>query len=112
TWGDGLLDVESCSVTATVPITCAGDRAATVVVQGFVEAVAPGYVRPRLELKSWDKLTVEPGKTVNAVLKFDPTAFRRWDTAADDWRLEPGEYDIVLAASVNDERQRHRITIS
>jgi hypothetical protein len=46
------------------------------------------------------------------VLKFDPTAFRRWDTAADDWRLEPGEYDIVLAASVNDERQRHRITIS
>ena len=82
------------------------------VVQGFVEAVAPGYVRPRLELKSWDKLTVEPGKTVNAVLKFDPTAFRRWDTAADDWRLEPGEYDIVLAASVNDERQRHRITIS
>jgi len=112
TWGDAVLDAESRGVTVTVPITCTSDRAATVVVQGYVEAVAPGYMRPRLELKAWDKLTVEPGTTVNAVLELDPAAFRRWDTAADDWRLEPGEYDIVLAASANDERQRHRVTIS
>jgi beta-glucosidase len=111
-WGDATIETEGRGVTVTVPISCTGDRPVTVVVQAYVDAAAPGYVRPRKELKVWDKLTVEPGTTIDAVLELDPTAFRRWDTAIDGWRFEPGDYDIVLAASATDERQRHRVTIA
>lgn len=112
TWADAKVEVEQRSATITVPITCTSDRIVTTVVQCYVEAVDPDYTRPRKELKVWDKLTVRPGNTVDAVLELDPTAFRRWDTATDDWRFEPGDYDIVLAASAGDERQRHRITLT
>ncbi len=111
-WGEAILDADDRSVTVTVPITCTSDRPVTVVVQAYIDAVAPGYVRPRKELKVWDKLTVRPGNTVDAVLELDPTAFRRWDPATNGWRFEPGDYDIVLSASANDERQRHRVSIS
>ncbi len=111
-WGDARLEVDGRSVSIMLPITAVGDRRTTAVVQAYVAPVDPACIRPQKELKAWDKLVVRPGNTVDAVIELDETAFRRWDPATDDWIVEPGEYDIVLAASAADERQRHRISIT
>jgi beta-glucosidase len=100
------------SVTVTVPVTATGPRDATVVVQGYVAAVAPAAVRPPKELKAWSKQVVAAGSTADVTLEFGPDAFHRWDTATNAWIIEPGEYDLVLAASATDERSRLRVTIS
>ncbi len=111
-WGDARIEIEGRSVSLMVPITATGDRPATVVVQAYVAPVSPGCIRPQKELKAWDKLVVRPGRTVDAVIELDETAFRHWDTATDDWLVEPGEYDIVIAASATNEVQRHRIIMT
>jgi beta-glucosidase len=99
-------------VTVTVPVTASGDRDATVVVQGYVAPVAPSAVRPPKELKVWSKQVVAAGSTSSITLDFGPDAFHRWDTATNTWIVEPGEYDLVIAASATDERSRVRITIT
>lgn len=111
-WGPARIEVDGRSVSLMVPITASEGRRVTVVVQAYVSAVDPKCIRPPKELKGWDKLVVRPGNTVEAVIELDETAFRRWDTATNGWVVEPGEYDIIIAASAADERQRHRITIT
>jgi beta-glucosidase len=100
------------SVTVTVPVTATGDRDATVVVQGYVAPVAPSAVRPPKELKNWSKHVVAAGSTSDVTLEFGPEAFQHWDVASNGWIVEPGEYDLVIAASAADERSHLRITIT
>ncbi len=115
-WGDATASEVTIPhdgiVRATVPVTATGERDATVVVQGYVAPVSPKAVRPPKELKAWSKQVVAAGSTADVTLEFGPAAFHRWDTATNGWIVEPGEYDLVIAASATDERARLRITIT
>ena len=111
-WGDATIDQQDRDLSIEVPVTNTGERDATVVVQAYVGAVDPACTRPSKELKVWAKTTVPVGSTVPVGLELDETAFRRWDTATDDWLVEPGDYDIVIAESAARELQRHRVTIA
>jgi beta-glucosidase len=115
-WGDARVSATSFpahgAVTVSVPVTATGERDATVVVQGYVAPVSPTAVRPPKELKAWAKLVVASGSTSEARLGFGPDAFHRWDPATNAWLVEPGEYDLVIAASATDERCRLRVTIT
>jgi beta-glucosidase len=115
-WGEATASAAritaDASVTVTIPVTATGERDATVVVQGYVAPVAPAAVRPPKELKAWAKHVVAPGSTSQITLEFGPDAFHRWDTATGTWIVEPGEYDLVIAASATDERSRLRITVT
>jgi beta-glucosidase len=99
------------TVTVTVPVTATGDRDTTVVVQGYVAPIAPAAVRPPKELKAWSKQVVAAGATADVTLELGPDAFHCWDTATNGWIVEPGEYDLVIAASAGDERGRVRVTV-
>ncbi|MDX2379067.1 MAG: glycoside hydrolase family 3 C-terminal domain-containing protein [Acidimicrobiia bacterium] len=102
--GDGTVVVR-------VSVTSTSDRATTDVVQGYVAPVNPTCVRPPKELRDWSKVVVLPWATSEVELQFGPDAFKRWDPASGGWVVEPGEYDLVVAASAADERGRVRITI-
>jgi len=116
-WGAPAADRTSVSaadpaVTVTVPIAATGDRAVTVVVQGYVAAIDPKVERPAKVLQAFAKLVIEPGAEATATLAFDGRAFARWDSAGAEWVVDRGEYDLVIAASATDERSRVRITIT
>jgi beta-glucosidase len=100
------------SVTVTVPVTASGDRAATVVVQGYVAPVEPPVDREPKALRAWSKVVVDPGATTDVVLTFGPEAFRRWDTTARGWVVDPGDYDLVIAASATDVRSTLRVSVT
>ena len=111
-WGAAVITSESAdSITVEVPVAGTGNRAATVVVQGYIAAIDRACIRPPKELKTWDKFVVEPGESRTAQLEFPRSAFRRWDTATGDWIVDAGEYDLVIAASATDVRQRLQVTL-
>jgi beta-glucosidase len=116
TWGAPVASAATipvgADVTVTVPVAATGGRDSTVVVQGYVAPVAPSAARPPKELKAWSKLTVPAGTTVDAVLVFGPDAFHHWDTATSSWTIEPGDYELVIAASAEVEHARVRVTIT
>ncbi len=115
-WGEPTVSASSIAAggdaTVSVPVTASGDRDATVVVQGYVAPVSSGALRPPKELKAWSKLVVPTGSTLEATLRFGPEAFHHWDTATASWVIEPGDYDLVIAASAADEHARLRVTIT
>lgn len=100
------------SVTVTVPISSRGERDATVVVQGYVAPLGTTVARPPKELKAWAKLVVPAGSSSDVALEFGPDAFHHWDTATGAWTVEPGEYDLVIASSAEQEHARIRLTVS
>ena len=115
-WGEPTVSATTIEVgdhvTVTVPVAAIGDRDATVVVQAYVAPVSPRAQRPPKELKAWAKVVVVAGTSQDVSLDLGPDAFHHWDTATSAWTIEPGDYDIVIAASANDERARLSVTIS
>ncbi|MBI2709166.1 MAG: beta-glucosidase [Actinobacteria bacterium] len=99
------------AVTVTVPVEAGRDRDATVVVQGYVAPVDPPVEREPKALKTWRKVIVAAGTRTEVELRFDRDAFRRWDTERCGWVVDPGDYDLVVAASATDERGRIRLTV-
>jgi beta-glucosidase len=114
-WGEPTASATTIDVggdvTVTVPVRATGERDATVVVQGYVAPVDPPVDREPKALRAWAKTVVPPGTAEDVELRFGPDAFRRWDTDAGDWTVDPGEYDLVIAASATDIRATIRVTV-
>jgi beta-glucosidase len=99
------------TVTLTVPVTATGSRDATVVVQGYVAAIDPPVEREVKALRTWAKTVVPAGATTEVTLEFGPEAFRRWDDRTHRWTIDPGAYDLVVAASATDVRATVRVEL-
>jgi beta-glucosidase len=116
TWGDAVASTASLaaggSVMVTVPVTASAARAATVVVQGYVAPIDPPVDREPKALRAWSKQVVPAGDTTVVALTFGPEAFRRWDVAARSWVVDPGAYDLVIAASAGDVRSTLRVDLT
>ena len=115
-WGEPSASAGSIhageSVTVTVEVTATGSRDATVVVQGYVAPIDPPVEREVKALRTWSKTVVPAGSTTDVVLEFGPDAFRRWDDRAHRWTIDPGAYDLVIAASATDIRSTVRIEVT
>ncbi|HSP04356.1 MAG TPA: glycoside hydrolase family 3 C-terminal domain-containing protein [Acidimicrobiales bacterium] len=106
-WGEASLSSwiagPGDGIDVTVPIRATGERAATVVVQAYLSG-PDGFGRPPKVLAGFAKSTVEPGAEEDVVVTVPPEAFRRWD--GDGWVVDEGTWEVVVAASATDVRQR------
>jgi beta-glucosidase len=75
-------DVEDLVV--TVPITNTGDRSGSDVVQLYVSPPPKRTPRPSIELRAFEKVTLDPGATTTVELRLDRRAFARWSPAMPD----------------------------
>ena len=75
-------------------------------VQLYVRDVEASVRRPEKELKRFAKVVVEPGATARVHFTLDDRAFAFWDQAAADWRVEPGEFELLVGPSSADIRAR------
>ncbi|MBK5223685.1 MAG: glycoside hydrolase family 3 C-terminal domain-containing protein [Acidimicrobiia bacterium] len=116
-WGEAtvasssLAADEAVEVVVEVPLRCTSDRAATVVVQGYVSVPDSPVERPPKQLAAFAKLVVEPGAEAVASLRFGIEAFRRWDGAAGRWAVDPGRYELILASSSAPDAEHQRLTV-
>lgn len=101
--GDGF------DVSFTVKNT--GKMAAAEAAQVYVAAMASSVMRPAKELKGFDKHLIDAGKSVRYCVHLGPDAFSYYDTASHAWKLESGEYQIVVGASSADLRLQSCINL-
>jgi beta-glucosidase len=90
-------DEESLSVRLTVRNT--GDRAGKETVQLYIRPDSPTAFRPKMELKGFEKVEVQPGEAVEVAFELDRRAFAHFSTAINDWQVEPGVYHVLVGAS-------------
>jgi beta-glucosidase len=99
------------SVAISIRVRNTGSRSGQVVVQLYVRSLSSPFDRPVIELSAFTK--VELGVGEEKVLRFDlsPRSFSVWDKGVGDWKLNPGEREIVVGASSRDIRARAPLRI-
>jgi beta-glucosidase len=89
---DGKVDV-------TVKVKNVGKRAGDEVVQMYVQHLGSAVERPQLELKSYERVHIEPGAEKNVVLEINPRDLAYWDSALHAWRVEKESVRILAGGS-------------
>ncbi|MDR0785600.1 MAG: glycoside hydrolase family 3 C-terminal domain-containing protein [Treponema sp.] len=88
----------------TVDITNTGKVAGKETVQLYVEDKTGAAIRPIRELKGFDKVSLAPSETKQAVFTLDKRSFSWYNVELGDWYCETGDYKIVIGASSRDLR--------
>lgn len=80
--------------------------------QVYVRAMSSYVYRPYKELKGFAKTLVKAGKTEKVKVALDRRAFEYWSVASDGWEVEDGVYEIIVGASVADEKLKMKIKLA
>ncbi len=76
-----------------------GKTAAAEVAQVYVGEPGAKVARPRIELKGFRKVRLEPGAKEHVRVALDERAFSYWDTAAKGWKWDAGKFAIAVGDS-------------
>jgi beta-glucosidase len=91
------IDVTAERVTVTLANT--GKHRGTEVVQVYVRALEPRVERPDRELVGFVKVGVDAGQREKVELELNAASFRYWDVETNDWRSDPGRYEVLVGSS-------------
>jgi beta-glucosidase len=99
------------TVNVSVDVTNTGKISGKEVVQLYVRDIQATFARPEKELKTFRKVKVKPGKTKTVTFTLNREAFWHFNTASNAWKIEPGEFEILVGASSRDIRQKAKLMI-
>jgi beta-glucosidase len=86
------------SITVSIPVTNAGKRAGTEIVQVYVRKVND-VDGPLKTLKGFQRVDVAAGKTQTATIELSPASFEFYDWAQRKVVVTPGEYEVYYGNS-------------
>lgn len=92
------------SLTLTVDVTNAGDRAGKEVVQLYIGDDKSTVLRPVKELKGFQKIALAPGETKQVSFTITPDMLRYWCDQSHDWKAEAGRFTAYVGSSSADIR--------
>jgi beta-glucosidase len=96
---DLKLAVHGARLVASFDVRNVGPRAGAAVPQLYVR-VPQGAPAP-LRLAGWRKLTLQPGQQQRVEIELEPRTLASFDTAAQQWRIAAGSYQVTLARAAD-----------
>jgi beta-glucosidase len=86
-------------ITVSFDVTNTGDRAGADVAQLYVGDPSARIERPVKELKGYQKVRLEPGKSEHVTLPLNRRSLAYWSVAANNWRVDPGKFVVYVGDS-------------
>lgn len=105
----GKIEADGKSVKFTVKNT--GAVKGKEVAQVYVSKKDGEIFRPKKELKGFVKVELDVGEEKQVEVKFDEYTFRYFNILTNKWEIEGGEYEIIVGASVADEKLSAKINV-
>ena len=93
---------DGCEIVFTVKNT--GKKDARESAQIYVAPKNPSVMRPAFELKGFDKKLIAKGKSVEFRIPLRFSDFSYYDVASHSWKVDAGEYKILVGSSSSDIR--------
>jgi beta-glucosidase len=102
---------DSDRLTVQVSLRNTGEVPGKEVVQLYVREQKPAVVRPRKELKAFAKVALAPDEEKTVAFELGKRDFAFYDAALHDWRVGPGNFDLLVGGSSRDLPLRKTITL-
>ncbi len=107
-YSDLHLDAETLSegqqLSIRFKLRNAGQAAGKESVQVYISSPQSTVFKAPKTLQDFDKVYLEPGESRELQFTLDPANFAFWNTNTNSWQVEPGEYQLQIAASSQDIR--------
>ncbi len=100
------------AVQVTFDLKNIGDRDGDEVAQVYFRHVNSAVPQPQLALCGFERVHLAKGGSRKIGLEIPAERFRYWDTTTRQYVVEPGKYELLLAAASDDIRRRLPFTIS
>jgi beta-glucosidase len=103
----------SSGATVSVTVTNTGKRAGVAVPQVYLGFPQPalGVIQPPKQLKGTQKLSLAPGQSSRVTFTIGTRDLSYWNANANDWRLAPGCYTVMVGRSSRDILQRGALAV-
>ena len=98
--GTVVPTADGCEIVFTVSNTGKADARETV--QVYVAPQNPSVMRPAYELKGFDKKMIAKGKSVEFCIPLGYQDFSYYDVASHSWKVDAGDYKILVGSSSRD----------
>jgi beta-glucosidase len=84
-------------------VTNTGDREGKAVSQLYLGLPSKRRLpEPPKELKGFDAMSLQPGRSETVTIRLNDRAFAHWATAGDEWKVSPGCYRVRVGSSSRD----------
>jgi len=90
---------ESQEVDVSFEVENTGQREAAEVAELYIGDPSAKIERPAEELKAFKKVRLKPGELNHVNLQLDRRSFAYWDVNSHDWRVDPGQFTIMVGDS-------------
>ncbi len=87
------------TVTVGFDVQNTGHSAGAEAAQVYVGDPSASVPRPEKELKAFERVELAPGATKHVTVKLDKRSFAYWDTASNDWKVDPGKFVVYVGDS-------------
>ncbi|KZL86990.1 beta-glucosidase d [Colletotrichum incanum] len=106
----GREDLWDTVATVSSSISNTGSVAGVEVAQLYISFPAVAG-EPLRQLRGFQKVAVQPGKSADAAFPLRRRDLSVWDVAAQEWKVESGEYKLYVGASSRDFRAQATLTV-
>jgi beta-glucosidase len=96
------LDSGKNAVTGSLMVKNSGSRNGIETVQIYVHPLNPSIMRPVHELKAFKKVAISTGDSAEVDFSLGPDAFSYFDEQTNQWKFDPGQYEIQVGSSSRD----------
>ena len=79
--------------------------------QVYVSDPSAKVPRPEIELKGFERVTLDPGQTRHVTVKLDKRSLAYWDTAIHNWKVDPGTFDVSVGSSSESLPLKEKFTV-
>lgn len=98
------ISAKNKNIPISLTVQNTGKKAGAEVVQLYLRDVQASVPRPIKELKGFEKVFLQPGESKKITLKLTQRDLAFWDVNTKDWRVEPGEFQVMAGVSSADIR--------
>jgi beta-glucosidase len=110
-WSAASVHGDGANRTVRMTVKNTGDREGSDVVQLYVRDIESTVYRPDKELRGFAKVHLAPAQSVAVEIALDEQSFAYYDIDESRWRVEGGEFDVVVARSSVDVHETIRIDV-
>jgi beta-glucosidase len=100
------------TLTVTFDITNTGSRDGDEIAQLYIRDVEASVPVPIKQLRGFHRLPIPRGETRTVSLSVKVSTIGFWDEAANQWKVEPGKFEVMVGASSEDLRLCGEFTVN